>query len=104
MSDYTFAQAALTPKLGGLGLRKSVEHADLAYSASWHESQRTAKETWLRPAQVSVAHVPVSSVLPVSASSERTRRQRRRLPKAHQASGSRSGAASLDSPRTLHPV
>ena len=60
MSDYTFAQAALTPKLGGLGLRKSVEHADLAYSASWHESQRTAKETWLRPAQVSVAHVPQS--------------------------------------------
>ena len=31
MSERTFAQAALTPKLGGLGLRKSVEHANLAY-------------------------------------------------------------------------
>ena len=27
MSSYTFAQVALTPKLGGLGLRKTVEHA-----------------------------------------------------------------------------
>ena len=30
----TFAQAALTPKLGGLGLRKSVEHADFAFSVA----------------------------------------------------------------------
>ena len=43
MSDFTFAQACLTPKLGGLGLRRVVEHADLAYQASWHESQKTAR-------------------------------------------------------------
>ena len=49
MSDMTFAQATLTPKLGGLGLRRSAEHADLAYHASWHESQRTAKEVWTPP-------------------------------------------------------
>ena len=53
----TFAQAALTPKLGGLGLRKSVEHADFAFSASWHESRVESRETWSRPAQVSEAHV-----------------------------------------------
>ena len=41
----TFAQAALTPKLGGLGLRKSVEHADFAFSASWHESRVQSRET-----------------------------------------------------------
>ena len=29
MSDVTFAQASLTPKLGGLGLRRLVEHARL---------------------------------------------------------------------------
>ena len=46
MSDLTFAQACLTPKLGGLGLRKTVEHADLAFHASWHESQITARESW----------------------------------------------------------
>jgi hypothetical protein len=52
MSDMTFAQASLTPKLGGLGLRKTVEHANLAFFASWHESQRTAHETWVpRPDQ-----------------------------------------------------
>jgi hypothetical protein len=60
MSDRMFAQAALTPKLGGLGLRKSVEHADFAYSASWHESQRQARETWIRPGQVSLLPVPQS--------------------------------------------
>jgi hypothetical protein len=49
MSDFTFAQACLTPKLGGLGLRRVVEHADLAYQASWHESQSTARETWIAP-------------------------------------------------------
>ena len=30
MNDTTYAQATLTPKLGGLGLRRSVEHANLA--------------------------------------------------------------------------
>jgi hypothetical protein len=40
MSDLAFAQACLTPKLGGLGLRRVAEHADLAYQASWHESQK----------------------------------------------------------------
>ena len=53
----TFAQAALTPKLGGLGLRKSVEHADFAYSTSWHESHVPSRETWVRPDQVSEVHV-----------------------------------------------
>src|SRR6185437_16103028 len=49
MDDRTFTQASLTPKLGGLGLRRTVEHADLAFHASWHESRRTAKEEWPPP-------------------------------------------------------
>ena len=53
----TFTQAALTPKLGGLGLRKSVEHADFAYSAHWHESRVQSRETWVRPHQVGEVHV-----------------------------------------------
>ena len=44
MSDPISAQACLTPRLGGLGLRKVVEHANLAYHASWHETQKTAQE------------------------------------------------------------
>jgi hypothetical protein len=34
MDDPTFAQACLSPRLGGLGLRKVVEHVTLAYHAS----------------------------------------------------------------------
>ena len=49
MSDDTFAQACLTPRLGGLGLRRVTEHADLAFAASWHESKRTSKEQWTAP-------------------------------------------------------
>ena len=49
--DRAYAQAALTPSLGGLGLRRVVEHADGAFAASWHESQNTAKESWARPPQ-----------------------------------------------------
>jgi hypothetical protein len=57
MQERVYAQAAITPKLGGLGLRKSVEQADLAYSASWHESQKQAREVWVRPVQVNEAYV-----------------------------------------------
>ena len=39
MTDRAYIQAGLTPTLGGLGLRKTVEHADVAYAASWHESR-----------------------------------------------------------------
>jgi hypothetical protein len=49
--DRAYAQAALTPSLGGLGLRRVVERADGAFAASWHESQNTAKESWARPPQ-----------------------------------------------------
>jgi hypothetical protein len=51
LSDRAWAQAALTPSLGGLGLRRVVDHADGAFAASWSESERTARESWERPPQ-----------------------------------------------------
>jgi hypothetical protein len=60
MTNFTFAQACLTPKLGGLGLRRVAEHADMAYHASWHESQKTAKEVWAAPPGMPVEHKPQS--------------------------------------------
>jgi len=57
MSERVFIQAALTPKLGGLGLRRCVEHAGFAYSASWHESKQQSGENWTRPTLVSESHV-----------------------------------------------
>jgi len=57
MDDSTFAQACLTPRLGGLGLRKVVEHAGLAFHASWHEAQKTAKEVWVLPPDLPVKYL-----------------------------------------------
>src|SRR6185369_1091555 len=54
LSDRSWAQAALTPSLGGLGLRRVVDHADGAFAASWHESQGTAREQWVPPVQASL--------------------------------------------------
>ena len=56
LNERAFTQAALTPKLGGLGLRKSTEHAGFAYSASWHEARVQAGEVWVKPDQVSEVH------------------------------------------------
>jgi hypothetical protein len=37
-----------------LGLRKVIEHANLAYNASWHESRVQCGEVWIPPPEVSV--------------------------------------------------
>jgi hypothetical protein len=49
LSDRAWSQAALTPSLGGLGLRRVVDHAEGAFAASWVESQSTARESWVLP-------------------------------------------------------
>ena len=46
MSDFTYSQASLSPSLGGLGLRRVVDHADGAFAASRFESARTCGEVW----------------------------------------------------------
>ena len=47
-TDHCYRQACLTPRLGGLGLRRTVDHADIAFSASWHEAQVESEEKWQR--------------------------------------------------------
>ena len=54
LDDRAWAQAALTPSLGGVGLRRATDHADGAFAASWAESQATARESWVRPPQAEV--------------------------------------------------
>ena len=49
MTEPMRKQASLTPKLGGLGFRRTVDHAKFAFSASWHEALVTSKEKWDRP-------------------------------------------------------
>src|SRR5258708_6066920 len=46
MSEQSWKQACLTPRLGGLGLRRIVDHADIAFSASWWEARFTVRESW----------------------------------------------------------
>ena len=44
IGTQSWRQACLTPRLGGLGLRRIVDHADIAFSASWHESKLIERE------------------------------------------------------------
>ena len=46
MSAQSWKQACLTPRLGGIGLRRIVDHADIAFTASWWESRSTSRENW----------------------------------------------------------
>jgi hypothetical protein len=34
-TDQVYRQACLTPRLGGFGLRRTVDHAEIAFTASW---------------------------------------------------------------------
>ena len=52
MPDEVYAQACLTPTLGGLGLRRVVDHAGAAFAASFRESGTTASEQWVVPSSV----------------------------------------------------
>src|SRR3954469_10027503 len=51
-SDQCYRQACLTPRLGGLGLRRIADHADIAFSASWHEARSICDEKWAPRADV----------------------------------------------------
>ena len=51
-----YVQACLTPSLGGLGLRRTEDHAQAAFAASFRESMVTAKENWIVPPEVT-AHL-----------------------------------------------
>ena len=46
LPEQSWKQACLTPRLGGLGLRRVVDHAEIAFSASWSEAKATCRENW----------------------------------------------------------
>src|SRR5207253_6294960 len=54
----SYTQACVSTKIGGLGIRRVVDHANGAFAASWHESCRQAQETWEVPALCSGEYVP----------------------------------------------
>jgi hypothetical protein len=44
-------QASVSTTIGGLGIRRIVDHATGAFTASWHESQGITHESWTNPAE-----------------------------------------------------
>jgi len=50
--ESSYLQACLTPSLGGLGLRRTVVHADTAYAASFLEAMGESGERWAVPSVV----------------------------------------------------
>ena len=50
LPDSSYDQACISTKVGGLGIRRVVDHAIGALRASWHESSRTCGESWTAPA------------------------------------------------------
>src|SRR5690242_11591849 len=46
LSLIKFTGKLASPRVGGFGLRRAVDHAEIAFSASWHEAQATCHEPW----------------------------------------------------------
>ena len=44
-----YDQASVSTTIGGLGVRRIVDHAKGAFTASWYEAQIITKETWVKP-------------------------------------------------------
>ena len=82
-TSEAYTQACLTPSLGGLGLRRTVDHADAAFAASFHESQAIAKENWVEPpglkSRMSDASYKIDSDIQRLVASAPTARERKRL-------------------------
>ena len=91
--DDSYVQACVSTKIGGLGIRRVVEHAPGAFSASWHESMITSGEKWTalpscstqpQPQSVASAAVDRSSFNGLISRADRRETQRlRRLDVPH---------------------
>ena len=56
----SYAQACVSTKIGGLGVRRTVDHAVGAFTASWHESMQTSREQWTVPVSCAPQYRPQS--------------------------------------------
>ena len=48
-TDEADAQASVSTTIGGLGVRRILDHANGAFTASWHEAQVITCEKWIKP-------------------------------------------------------
>jgi len=47
--NEAYDQVSVSTKIGGLGIRRIVDHAKGAFTASWFEAQVTTHESWVKP-------------------------------------------------------
>src|SRR5579872_2363711 len=52
-----YEQASVSTTIGGLGVRRVVDHAKGAFTASWFEGQVITHETWVKPNEFDCADV-----------------------------------------------
>ena len=48
-TDEAYAQASVSTTIGGLGFQRILDHANGAFTASWHEAQVITSEKWIKP-------------------------------------------------------
>ena len=49
LSEDAYEQACVSSNRGGLGIRRVVQHAPLAFNASWFSCNTQCKEDWIKP-------------------------------------------------------
>src|SRR5947209_4726004 len=47
--NEAYDQVSVSTNIGGLGIRRIVDHAKGAFTASWFEAQVTTHESWVKP-------------------------------------------------------
>ena len=106
-----YTQAALTPRLGGLGLRRVVDHADVALAASRYSSSLVCGEVWSPPPPLSPSQHEASRVIDeaiygrllASAPDRRERQRLARLACEHAGAWISAVPSSLDGTDTIFP-
>ena len=72
-------EACLTPRLGGLGLRKIEDHADIAFSASWWEAKATSRDLNAHGSQKTGSFKKDEEILQLLIEQAPNKRERQRL-------------------------
>jgi len=93
LTPQAYQQACVSSRFGGLGMRRLVDHAHGAFTASWRESATECGETWSPPpnclsgsksqSQASEDTDKAALELMITQSNERDAQRLRRLDSAH---------------------
>ena len=113
LSDYAYDQAAVSTRFGGLGIRRAMDHAPVAFNASWCSSKFISKESWtpmegvpsFAPNQRSASEDVDRSILKrlAETGNDRDRQRLSRLDREHANSWITAQPSSMDGKDTVLP-